>query len=538
MLIFIAPPPIKPSEPGLSAFAAAQLLRRMGGRGGAIDASLGWYQYVLRPDSLPGRLDHAVEVGRPEAELTAWRRSIRSVTQARPLHKPATYRDRKVYTSAIGHFEQVLKLVALPYPGVHLRIAQIEVERPGLRPESSAGLLDLSLQPGPCDDYFVEALIPELKRRGATKVAISLTFQPQAPIAMRLARLLREHLPGVERILGGPLVACWFAAGTQLDVQPFDLFDRVLEGTDADLRMLAAEVRDPLLEPAVDVLAEGPLSVDLDQVAWDQYLAPKPTVPAVLGRGCYWRRCTFCPDFLHPSLKAAPRDALESWLHAVAERFPQGAMIHFTDSAMPPSHLGRVAEIIRRDQLPLQWRGFVRVERNFANPEYVRQLAEGGCAMLQLGVETGSQRVMDKLGKGGGDPALSRQVLKVLGEAGIRCYVYLLFGVPGETDEDREQTLAMVEDHQPHIHALNLAILNLPRGSPMSMNPEEYGITQIVPFHVDTDLSLYDDFRCGEVHPRTEARRWLDHRFAKSPAVRRIGADLRSPFKENHVWAL
>jgi hypothetical protein len=355
---------------------------------------------------------------------------------------------------------------------------------------------------------------------------------------MRLARLLREHLPGVERILGGPLVACWFAAGTRLDVQPFDLFDRVLEGTDADLRMLAAEVRDPSIEPAVDVLAEGPLSVDLDQVQWDQYLAPKPTVPAVLGRGCYWRRCTFCPDFLHPSLKAAPRDALESWLHAVAERFPQGAMIHFTDSAMPPSHLGRVAEIIRRDQLPLQWRGFVRVERNFANPEYVRQLAEGGCAMLQLGVETGSQRVMDKLGKGGGDPALSRQVLKVLGEAGIRCYVYLLFGVPGETDDDREQTLAMVEDHQPHIHALNLAILNLPRGSPMSMSPEEYGITQIVPFHVDTDLSLYDDFRCGEVHPRTEARRWLDHRFAKSPAVRRIGADLRSPFKENHVWAL
>ncbi len=538
MLIFIAPPPIKPSEPGLSAFAAAQLLRRMGGRSGAIDASLGWYRYVLRAEHLQKCLTHAEEIGRPEAELTAFRRSIRSVTQARPLHNPATYRNRRVYTSAIGHFEQALKLVALPFPGVHLRIAQIEVERPGLRPESSAGLLDLSLQPGPCDDYFVQELIPELVLRGATKVGISLTFQPQAPIAMRLARLLKEHLPGVERILGGPLVACWHAAGTNLAVEPFELFDRVLEGTDADMRVLAAEVRDPALEPLADVLTEGPLSVDLDQVQWDQYLAPKPTVPAVLGRGCYWRRCTFCPDFLHPSLKASPRDALENWLHAIAQRFPGGAMIHFTDSAMPPSHLGRVAEIIRRDQLPLQWRGFVRVERNFANPEYVRQLAEGGCAMLQLGVETGSQNIMDKLGKGGGNPELSRQVLAALGAAGIRSYVYLLFGVPGETDEDREQTLAMVQEQAPHIHALNLAILNLPRGSPMSMNPEEYGITQIVPFHVDTDLSLYDDFRCGDIHPRVEARRWLDHRFSKDPAVRQIGADLRSPFKENHVWSL
>lgn len=68
MLIFIAPPPIKPSEPGLSAFAAAQLLRRMGGRSAAIDASLGWYNYVLRPEHLQQCLAHAEELGRPEAE--------------------------------------------------------------------------------------------------------------------------------------------------------------------------------------------------------------------------------------------------------------------------------------------------------------------------------------------------------------------------------------------------------------------------------------------------------------------------------------
>jgi hypothetical protein len=56
--------------------------------------------------------------------------------------------------------------------------------------------------------------------------------------------------------------------------------------------------------------------------------------------------------------------------------------------------------------------------------------------------------------------------------------------------------------------------------------------------HDDTDLSLYDDFRCDGRHPRTEARRWLDHRFAKSAAVRRIGADFKSAFKEDHAWSL
>jgi radical SAM superfamily enzyme YgiQ (UPF0313 family) len=229
---------------------------------------------------------------------------------------------------------------------------------------------------------------------------------------------------------------------------------------------------------------------------------------------------------------------MEAWLHHLANRFPAGAMIHFTDSALPPAHLGRVADVIARDRLPLQWRGFVRCEKHFADPVFAQRLRDGGCAMLQLGIETGSERVLDLLGKGTGDADRSRRVLQVLGNAGIRSYVYLLFGVPSETDADREQTLALVEAEARNIHAVNLAILNLPRGSPMWLNPQQFGITRIQPFHVETDLSLYDDFYCGDEHPRTQARRWLDRRFGKSAAVRQIGADFRSPFKENHVWAL
>ena len=49
---------------------------------------------------------------------------------------------------------------------------------------------------------------------------------------------------------------------------------------------------------------------------------------------------------------------------------------------------------------------------------------------------------------------------------------------------------------------LNHALLNLPKGSPMHRRPERFGITAVVPFHETTDLSLYDDFRCGVAHPR------------------------------------
>jgi len=281
----------------------------------------------------------------------------------------------------------------------------------------------------------------------------------------------------------------------------------------------------------------GVLAPAFDDCPWDDYLSPKPVVPAAIGRGCYWRRCTFCPDHLHGPHRPCERDALGPWLDSVAQRFPGGAMMHLTDSALPPEHLEEVARRISEGKLPLQWHGFVRVERAFAEPELAAMLARGGCAMLQFGVETASLRLHERLGKGAG-PARARQVLRATAAAGIRNHVYLLFGLPGETDEDREQTLAFVEQEADSIAAINSSILNLPKGSPMHREPDRFGITSIEPFHGDTDLSLYDDFRCGDSHPRIEARRWIERRFLRSPRVKSILGRLRTPFKANHLCFL
>jgi hypothetical protein len=212
-------------------------------------------------------------------------------------------------------------------------------------------------------------------------------------------------------------------------------------------------------------------------------------------------------------------------------------MIHFTDSALPPGHLAQIAATIRDEQLPLRWHGFARLEEPFADPSFASLLAAGGCAMLQFGLETGSSRMLDRLGKGGDVDRASR-VLRATARAGIRNHVYLVFGLPAETDEDREGTRAFVDKEVASLHAVNCSLLNLPRGSAMQRNPSEFGITDIRPFHRDTDLSLYDDFSCGSSHPRSEARRWLAHRFLRSPAMKAIHSKLRTPFKANHLCFL
>ncbi|MFH1464295.1 MAG: radical SAM protein [Pseudomonadota bacterium] len=502
-LLIVSPPPTKPSEPGLSGAAAAARLRALGVEARWIDASVGWLQHLLGEPTPGGR----------------WSRP-------QPLRHMETYRDRRRYSSAVARLLRDLGAATAPWPGLSLRSSDLAIA--GFHQASSADLARFAVQPGPFDDYLLGVLLPEIAGWAPTHVGVSLTFYPQGFAAFRLARLLAERLSGVERILAGPLVDCWAAAGAPLLSAPFRLFNRVLPLPDeAALAAFARSLGAPAL-PVAEPLAAG-----LEEAPWEAYLSPQPVVPMALGRGCYWGRCTFCPDHLHARWRPCGAHALEAWLHRVAARLPAGAMLHLTDSALPPRHLLRLADVIARDRLPLRWHGFARLEPAFARPEVARRLAEGGAAMLQWGLETASPPLLERLGKGR-TVEQARAVLHATAAAGIKNHVYLLFGQPGETEADRDATLAFIAEERAHIHDLNNALLNLPRGSPMHRDPAAFGITSITPFSAATDLSLYDDFRCGDSHPRLEARRWLGRVFAKHPAVRAIQGNLNAPLGANH----
>jgi hypothetical protein len=542
----ITPPPLKPSEPGLSGAAAAQRLAGMGADARWIDASIGWHRFVLQPGRLAKNLEACAGTISKAAQRTFRRAIAAAGTEPPALRRASTYADRDVYTSAVNDLENALALAALPWPGYRLGVAMVALEEPIRRLESSATLEWTASRAGPFDPYFEEELIPELEKGGYGTVAVSLTFQQQAPAALRLAQLLAQRMPGARRVLGGPLVACWLAAGFDLGRSPFTLYDEVVAGTDEELQRLAAEggvdrafVRSgcPTTTTSTTTSTRGPLTVPLQDARWEGYLTPRPTVPMALGRGCAWRRCTFCPDHLHPRHEGGGAEEIAAALREVAAKFPEGAMLHLTDSAVPVEGLALVAKVIREERLPLTWHGFVRVEEELADGGFVRELAEGGCAMLQLGVESGAERILELLGKGAG-PERSRRVLRATAAAGIRNQVYLLFGVPTETDAEREATRELVAAEAESIHAVNPALLNLPKGSPMHRHPERFGITELVPFGRETDLSLYDDFRCGPSLPRREARRWLASRFFKDAAVKGIAGRLRAPFKANHLCFL
>jgi len=78
----------------------------------------------------------------------------------------------------------------------------------------------------------------------------------------------------------------------------------------------------------------------------------------------------------------------------------------------------------------------------------VRALRRAGCAEVWLGVESGSQKILDAMDKG----TRVEQIAKArenLRNEGIRACYFLQFGYQGETWEDIQRTVRLVQDTRP-----------------------------------------------------------------------------------------
>jgi radical SAM superfamily enzyme YgiQ (UPF0313 family) len=90
----------------------------------------------------------------------------------------------------------------------------------------------------------------------------------------------------------------------------------------------------------------------------------------------------------------------------------------------------------------------IQARADLLDQKTTRALKRAGCAEVWMGVESGSQRILDAMDKGlrVEQAVLARVNLK---SEGIRACYFLQFGYPGETWEDLKQTIALVRETQP-----------------------------------------------------------------------------------------
>ncbi|MEI9479378.1 MAG: radical SAM protein, partial [Deltaproteobacteria bacterium] len=154
-------------------------------------------------------------------------------------------------------------------------------------------------------------------------------------------------------------------------------------------------------------------------------------------------------------------------------------------------------------------------------------LRQSGCIMLELGLESGEQDVLDRLQKGVCVDEASL-ALRALKKAGIATYVYLLFGTPPEGLEEARKTLEFVVTHHEDIDFLNVAIFNLPVYGPDTKQLDTN-------FFYEGDLSLYVDFEHPKGWNRKRVRQFLDKEFRRHPAIASILRRDPPVFTSNHA---
>jgi len=78
----------------------------------------------------------------------------------------------------------------------------------------------------------------------------------------------------------------------------------------------------------------------------------------------------------------------------------------------------------------------------------LEQMAESGCSMVKVGIESGSQRVLDLMNKGTTIEQI-RGAAKLLNDKNMPWLSYVMVGVPGETSEDVDKTMKLIEEISP-----------------------------------------------------------------------------------------
>jgi hypothetical protein len=498
-MLLISPPLVKPCEPPAGIARLAGALQAAGKKCSIVDASIEGFYFLLRNGQL-------------SSEDTWSRRAVRHLEEnLHGLRDPALYTNFSRYQRAVLDINRVLEQVGKAHR-LTLQLANYQDE--SLSPLKSADLLQSadSPQSNIFFPYFETRLEELLAETNPAMVGFSLNYLSQALTTFAMIGFLKKRYPALEVVVGGGLITSWMRNPCWKN--PFAAFIDHLVAGPGEEQLLA------LLEAQDSVKAHPP---DYQELFKEKYLAPGCILPYAASSGCYWNKCTFCPETAEGNPYAVlPSDQVLGDLAQLCEH-QRPSLIHFLDNAISPNLMAALT----KEPPGVPWYGFARAGRQLADPAFCRRLKQSGCLMLKLGLESGDQGVLDAMDKGI-DLALVSQVLASLKQAGIATYVYLLFGTPAESIVEARKTLCFIAAHHEAVTFLNLAIFNMPVCSPEADH-------LVLHDFYEGDLSLYSSF----VHPRgwnrTKIRQFLDREFKRHPLITPIIQRDPPIFTSNHA---
>lgn len=312
------------------------------------------------------------------------------------------------------------------------------------------------------EDALVEHILaaaPDIVGMTATSLAIF----PAAAIAQRL----KQARPGLKILIGGPHLT----SVPQETMQRFPAFDIGVVG-EAEvtlIELLAALTRQEgnldainglvyRLNGALRTTPARALIQDLDSLpypAWDllpdlrQYYQPAadslyrfPATLLITSRGCPGR-CVFCDrSVFGNTLRAYSAEYCMGMIQQLITHYGIRDIFFEDDNFLAfRTRTIELCNLLIAQRLDLTFSIMGRVD--MVTPELLALLKRAGCWQINYGLESGSQRILDIIGKGTTVEA-AEQALRMSHAAGIKVKGLFMVGNPGEDRQSIKETCAFI----------------------------------------------------------------------------------------------
>lgn len=350
--------------------------------------------------------------------------------------------------------------------------------------------------------YYEQVLFPMIAEHRPALVGISMVFANQSVQALVLGRMIKARFPRIHVVLGGAYLSQWVmtADDPQVD-QLLGCADAIICGegeqafTDLLERVLAKETpaglanlicRDAVNHQLIrfdhirytDIAKQPP--PDFSDLDLQAYLTPQTIIPYCISRGCYWGRCVFCQnrygDYRMRRYQTVPVDKAIAEMTDLADRYGSHHF-NFSNDVIDPAYLKTLSRAILDSGRDFIWNTDLRAEKSF-DAQTCKLMAGAGLNSVAIGFESGCQKTLNAMDKGK-QVEIIAEVMQHLYEAGVATQAMGIFGMPGESEADGEETVRFLEAQADHISYYVMGLLMVLPGSRMHRDPEAYGVTAI-----------------------------------------------------------
>ena len=276
-------------------------------------------------------------------------------------------------------------------------------------------------------------------------------FRDTLPASLFAFRLTRERYPRIKTVMGGGIFSIQLTPGSpNMDFfmeKTKGTIDHIVigEGEKNLLALLRDEVpHDRRLLTKEDIPGQPLGFVPVDTWDYSDFDYRHYRFLAAQGSGSCPNKCSFCnvAKFYGDFREKDPKQTVGEMIRLYEKYGLQ--LFHMLDALLNPIITDMSNEFINSGTA-LYWDGYLRVDDASCDPGNAYRWRRGGFYRARIGVETGSQRILDLMGKTITIDQIKKTISN-LAQYGIKTTAYIVIGHPGETGADFQQTMDLVEE--------------------------------------------------------------------------------------------